>query len=100
MANNGSASGFSRTGAHGVTNENGGCLERYGGIPTSGLLSNVYYCTISGFLDLCTFSFVIFKSCSGLRLILYLALKESYTAVTKYHTLSSVAGFRTMFLHN
>jgi hypothetical protein len=78
MANDGSASGFSRTGAHSVANENWGCSERYGGIPTSGLFSNVYYCTTSGFLDLCTLSLVIFNSCSGLHLILWLALKERY----------------------
>jgi len=100
MANNGSASDFFRTGAHGVTNENWGYLERYGGIPTSGLSSNDYYCTTSGFFDLCTLSLVVFNSCSGLHLILWLALKERYPAVTKYHKLSAVAGFRTLFRHN
>jgi hypothetical protein len=100
VANNGSTRDFSRAGAHGVTNENWGCLERYGGIPTSGLSSNDYYCTTSRFLDLCTLSLVIFNCCSGLRLILWLSLKERYPAVTKYHTLLAVAGFRTFFRHN
>jgi hypothetical protein len=44
--------------------------------PSSRLSSNEYYSSTSGFFDLCTLSLDVFNSCSGLHLILWLALKE------------------------